>query len=86
MGGNAMTTWLGEDGWGWCAMIGHLPVMVVLWGAVVSATVLAVSFASGQRNDPLPTSSVRSIQSQGVTSVRIGENQTDNDEYWPRLT
>ncbi|GAB4970835.1 hypothetical protein MAHJHV55_45030 [Mycobacterium avium subsp. hominissuis] len=59
-------------------------MMVVLWGAVSTAMVLAVGFALRQRNDPQAPTGAGSTRPEGVPA-RIDRSRADNDEFYRRL-
>jgi hypothetical protein len=85
MGGNAMTTWYGGHGWGWCSVLVNIPVLVALWGAVFTAMVLSVRIALRQPSDPLGPTGTGSPRPEGVAEVRIAPSETGNDEFYRRL-
>ncbi len=39
-------TWYCGRGWGWSSVMVNVPAMVLLWGAVFTATMLAVGHAN----------------------------------------
>jgi hypothetical protein len=38
-----MATWYTGHGWGWCSVMVNIPAMVLFWGAVLTAMVLAAA-------------------------------------------
>ncbi len=78
-----MTTWY-SGGWGWCGLVVNVPVMVLLWGAVLTAMVLAVRFAFRQRSDPPAPTGTGSAWAEGAPA-RIARGEMDNDEFHRRL-
>jgi len=80
-----MTMWYSGNGWGWCSTIAHTPAMLILWGAVFTAIVLAAGFALRQRSDPPAPTGNGSVRPEGAVTARISRSETDNDEFWRRL-
>ncbi|MEB3980389.1 hypothetical protein OQ968_03835 [Mycobacterium sp. 663a-19] len=80
-----MTLWYGENGWGWCSTIAHIPWMVILWAVVVTAMILAVGFANRQRNDPLAPTGAGPVRPEGEAVARICRSETDDDDFYRRL-
>jgi hypothetical protein len=79
-----MTMWYNGNGWGWCSEIVGNPAMVLLWGAVVTAIILAIGVASRQRSDPpalTGTGSARPGGAEAAHHVRGGSE----DEFFRRL-
>lgn len=80
-----MMTWYGGHGWGWCTMLVNIPVMVALWGALVTAQVLAVRSAARQPNHPpVPTRATYPGQ-EGTVSTRVAESVSGDDDFYRRL-
>ena len=63
--------WFNGIGWSWAGCFQGVGVVVVLWGAVVTAIILAVGFLTRQRRDPLAEGSAR--------------GERDSDEWHRRL-
>jgi uncharacterized membrane protein len=82
-----MTTLYSAGGWGWCSLMVNVPAMVLLWGAVFTAMVIAVRFAGRQRSDPpaSATTGTDTTRAQGVVAARIVRGEMDNDEFHRRL-
>ena len=80
-----MTTWYGGNGWGWCTGVVNIPAMLLLWGVVVTATVLAVRVALRQRSDPPAPTSNGFARAKGAMVARIVRSDMDNDEFYRRL-
>jgi hypothetical protein len=80
-----MTTWYGGNGWGWCTGVMNTPAMLLLWGAVITATVLAVRFASREPSDPPVPPGTGSTRLGGAVAARIARSETANDEFHRRL-
>jgi putative membrane protein len=59
--------------------------MVVLWGAVITAMILAVSFLTRQRSDPLAPRDTGSIRIEYVLPEGSARGEMDNDEWHRRL-
>jgi putative membrane protein len=80
-----MTTWYSRNGWGWCNTVANIPAMVLLWGAVITATVLAVRFLTRQRSDPLAPRDMGSIRIEYMLAEGSARGEMDNDEWHRRL-
>jgi uncharacterized membrane protein len=79
-------TWFHGFGWGWVGCTQEVLVMVVLWGTVITAIILAGRFLTRQRSDPLALRDTGSIRIEYVLaegSARRGE--TDQDQWHRRL-
>ena len=77
--------WFNGIGSGWAGCIQEFPVMVVLWGAVITAIILAVSFLTKQRSDPLALRNTRSNRIDYGRAEGPAQGQTDNDQWHRRL-
>ena len=80
-----MMTWYGGHGWGWCSMLVNIPVMVALWGALVTAIVLAVRIAAKQPNDPPVPTRATHPRPDATVSTRVAESASGDDEFYRRL-
>ena len=65
-----MTTWYSWHGWGWCGVMVNIPVMVLLWGALVAAIILALRSAARRPSDPPARAGTRYSRSDGVAAAR----------------
>jgi putative membrane protein len=72
-------------GWSWAGCIQEVLVMVVLWGAVITAIILAVGFLTRQRNDPLASRDTGSIRIEYVSAEGSARGEMGNDEWHRRL-
>ena len=79
-----MSMWYSGSGWGWCSGIGNNPAMVLLWGAVVTAIILAIGVASRQRSDPPALTGTGSTRPDGVLAAPHARGGAD-DEFFRRL-
>ena len=77
--------WFHRIGWSWAGCIQEALVMVVLWGAVITAIVLAVSFLTRQRSDPRAPRDTGSIRIEYVLPKGSARGEADNDEWHRRL-
>jgi putative membrane protein len=59
--------------------------MVVLWGAVITAIILAVGFLTRQRSDPLVSRDTGSTRIEYVQAQGSARGEKDNDEWHRRL-
>ena len=78
--------WFNGIGWSWAGCVQEVGVMLVLWGVVITAIILAVGFFVRQRSDPLPSRDTGSSRIEYVLaegSARRGE--MDNEEWHRRL-
>jgi hypothetical protein len=80
-----MTTWYGGHGWGWCGVLVNVPATVLLWGAIVAATVLAVRIAFRQSSDPPAPTGTGYDRRDGVVAARITRSETGDDEIYRRF-
>lgn len=55
----------------------NIPATVLLWGALVTAMVLAVRSAVKQPNDPPDPTGTDYSQPKAVATARSGRNETD---------
>ena len=77
--------WFHGIGWSWAGCIQEVLVMVVGWGAVITAIILAVGFLTRQRSDPLAPRDTGSIRIQYVLAEGSARGEMDNDEWHRRL-
>ena len=77
--------WFHGIGWTWAGCIQEVLVMVVLWGAVVTAIILAVRFLTRQRSDPLAPRDTGSIRIEYVSAEGSARGEMGNDEWHRRL-
>ena len=76
----------GCDGWGWGGWIVMMIVMIVFWGSVITAGVLAIRYLAGagagvQRNRPTSVST----KAEDVLTERFARGEIDEDEYRRRM-
>jgi putative membrane protein len=76
--------WFHGIGWTWAGCIQEVLVMVVLWGAVVTAIILAVRFLTRQRSDPLAPRDTGSIRIEYVLAEGPARGEMDNKEWHRR--
>ena len=77
--------WFHGIGWSWAGCIQEVLVMVVGWGAVITAIILAVGFLTRQRSDPLAPRDTGSIRIQYVLAEGSARGEMDSDEWHRRL-
>jgi putative membrane protein len=77
--------WFHGIGWTWAGCIQEVLVMGVLWGAVITAIILAVSFLTRQRRDPLASRDTGSIRVEYVLAEGSARGEMDNDDWHRRL-
>ena len=70
--------WFHGIGWSWAGCIHEFPLMVVLWGTVLTAIILAVRFLTRQRSDPLALGDTGSIRIEYVLAE-------DSDQWHRRI-
>jgi putative membrane protein len=75
-----------HDGWSWAGCIQEVLVMGVLWGAVITAIILAVGFLTRQRSDPPVSRDTGSIRIEYVLAEGSARGEMDNDEWHRRWT
>ena len=78
-------TWFHGIGWTWAGSIQEVLVMVVLWGTVITAIILAVRFLTRQRIDPLALRDTGSIRIGYVLAEGSVRGEMDNDQWHRRL-
>ena len=79
-----MTTWY--SGWGWCSVLANISAMVLLWGTVIIAIILAVRFLTKQRSHLLALKDAGSIRVEYVFAERSAHRgEIDNDQWHRRL-
>lgn len=79
-----MTTWHSGHGWGWCTLMVNIPAPVLLWGAVVTAMVLAIRRVVVQPSDP-PAPTGTGYSRPKAAAAQIARNETHDDEFYRRL-
>jgi putative membrane protein len=77
--------WFHGIGWSWAGCVQEVLVTVVLWGAVITAIVLAVRFLTRQRSDPLAPRDMGSIRIEYLLAEGSARGEMDNDEWHRRL-
>jgi putative membrane protein len=77
--------WFHGIGWSWAGCIQEVLVIVMLWGAVITAIVLAVRFLTRQRSDPWAPRNTGSIRTEYVLAEGSARGEMDNDEWHRRL-
>ena len=75
--------WFHGIGWTWAGCIQEVLVMVVLWGAVVTAIILVVGFLTRQRRDPLAARDTGS-RIEYVLAEGPARGEMDNKEWHRR--
>lgn len=78
-------TWFGGDGWGWCGSIFNGLAMAVFWGAVFTATLLAVHFLTSERSNSSAMTVTGSPRAEDVSPVGFVRGETHDDEFYRRL-
>ncbi|MBX9639514.1 MAG: hypothetical protein K2X97_07235 [Mycobacteriaceae bacterium] len=68
-----MTTWYGGNGWGWCSGGVNIPAMLLLWGVIIAATILAVRVALRERSDPPAATSNGFARANAAMVARISQ-------------
>jgi hypothetical protein len=74
--------WFHGIGWSWA---GCIEETVVLWGAVITASILAVSFLTRQRRDSLAPRDTDSIRIEYVWPETSARGEPNKDEWHRRL-
>jgi putative membrane protein len=82
-GGNAMMTWYGGDGWGWCGVFVNVVAVAVFLGAIIAAIFLAGR--SGGRSDLSAPRDGGSSRAEEMLAARGAPGRMDNDEFHRRL-
>jgi uncharacterized membrane protein len=77
--------WFHGIGSGWAGCIQEFPVMVVLWGTVITAIILSVHFLTKQRSDPLALRDTGSIRTEYVSAEGSAQGETDSHQWHRRL-
>ena len=77
--------WFHGIGWSWTGCIQEVLVMVVLWGTLITAIILAVSFLTRQRSDPLAPRDTGSLRTEYLLAEGPVRGEIDNDEWHHRL-
>jgi uncharacterized membrane protein len=77
--------WFGGNGWGSCGLIVNALAMAVFWGAVLTASLLAVHLLSSGRSNPPAMAVSGSTRAEGLSSAQFARTETDNDEFHKRL-
>jgi putative membrane protein len=78
-------TWFHEIGWTWAGCIQEVLTMVVLWGTVITAIILAVRFLTRQRIGPLAPRDTGSIRIEYVLAEGSARGEMDSDQWHRRL-
>jgi len=78
-------TWFHGTGWTWAGCIQEVLVMVLLWGTVITAIILAAGFLTRQRIDPLARRDTGSIRIEYVLAEGSARGEMDNDQWHRRL-
>ncbi|CQD24832.1 hypothetical protein BN1232_06403 [Mycobacterium lentiflavum] len=76
-----MTTWYG--GWGWCSPMINTPVMLLLFGAVFTAIILAVRSAGRRSSDPAAAAPYGRAQHE--VAAPPPRSKPENDDFYRRL-
>ncbi len=76
--------WFNGIGSGWAGCTG-LPLMVVLWGTVITAIILAVRFLTKQRSDPLALRDMGSIRIEHGLAEGSAQGEIDSHQWHRRL-
>jgi putative membrane protein len=77
--------WFHGIGWSWADCIQEGLVTVVLWGALITAIILAVGFLTRQRSDPLASRDTGSIRIEYLQAQGSARGEMDNAEWHRRL-
>lgn len=78
-------TWFSGHAWGWCSAIGNIPAMVLLWGAVLTAIVLTVRFASRQPSDSSAPTGTGFARAGQVAPPPGARGNAGEDDFHRRL-
>jgi uncharacterized membrane protein len=78
-------TWFNGIGWSWAGCIQEFLVMVVLWGTMITAIILAVRLLTKQRSDPLAPRDTASIRIEYVLAEGSAQGEIDSDKWHRRL-
>jgi hypothetical protein len=77
--------WFNGIGSGWAGCTQELPLMVVLWGTVITAIILAVRFLTKQRSDPLALRDMGSIRIEHGLAEGSAQGEIDSHQWHRRL-
>jgi len=77
--------WFHGTGWTWAGCIQEVLVMVMLWGTLTTAIILAAHFLTRQRIDPLARRDTGSIRIEYVLAEGSARGEMDNDQWHRRL-
>ena len=77
--------WFNGIGWSWAGCIQEFLVMVVLWGTVITAIILAVRFLTKQRSEPLALRDTGSIRIEYVLAEGSAQGEMDSHQWHRRL-
>jgi uncharacterized membrane protein len=77
--------WFNGIGSGWAGCIQEFPVMVVLWVAVITAIILAVSFLTKQRSDPPALRDTGSSRIEHGLAEGSAQGEMDSHQWHRRL-
>lgn len=77
--------WFNGIGWSWAGCIQEGLVMVVLWGAVITAIILTFSFLTRQRSGPLALRDTSSNRIQCALADGPARRSEMDNEWHRRL-
>ena len=78
--------WMWGIGMGWVGWTLMAVVMVVFWGGLIAAIVLAIRYLTGSSNVSAGPPSDRLSRPEDVLAERFARGDIDDDEYRRRLT
>jgi putative membrane protein len=73
--------WMWGNGWGWVGWTLMAIVMVLFWGGVITAIVLAIRCAGGSINSAAHPPSYGPSRPEDVLAERFARGEIDLDEY-----
>ena len=76
--------WYG--GWGWGGWIMMAVVMVLFWGGLITAIVLAVRALAGGGSTPTQNGPWVSPRAEDLLTERFARGEIDEDEFRQRMT
>lgn len=77
--------WLSAHAWGWCSATSNIPAMVLLWGAVLTAIVVTVRFASRQPSDSSAPTGTGFARAGHVAPSPGARGDVGEDDFYRRL-
>ena len=77
--------WMWGNGWGWVGWTLMAVVMVLFWGGVITAIVLAIRYVGGSSNVAASPPSYGPSRPEDVLAERFARGEIDVDEYRRRV-